>query len=505
VKLLLSQRWHLPLFLFLFLLMACWDLGGPRPVWDEGWTLSVARNQVELGAYARLRDGQLVAHGLEAAIPFTELVALSFRLFGVGIWQGRIPGVIAGTISIGLLFWVAQQAYDRRIAWGSVIFALLIGHPLLHPLIQSRTAMAELPMVAVLLSGFFFLWYARHAWVGLPLALICFGVAALLKAQTLPFLLAGFLFGGLIALWLRQWRWVWLCISVVVATVPLRMLAQTIANAIAQPPFQADVLDGLTTLILFSPRLNERVFALEVWIGAGIPATAGMFWSLWQIKQSPRMGDVPADRLILRAILIGLAGTWMAWYLFLSASATRYMLVPTFIGSIFAAAWMRSLTDDYQVAAMVRNLTVWMRDRAAWRSSLRAWVATLLLVMSLALTIRLLATHYLFAHDTSTQQTAAFLEQLPANARIETYESALHFLLKRPYHWPPDQIHVWIIGPEEWYPRAWQEYQPLEQGIDYVVVGPFPGSEVLYRPIIDSGQVRLIQRFGAYAIYQRVE
>jgi len=44
-----------------------WNLGGPGMWWDEGWTLSVARNWIERGHYGRLLDGQLAPPGLEAA------------------------------------------------------------------------------------------------------------------------------------------------------------------------------------------------------------------------------------------------------------------------------------------------------------------------------------------------------------------------------------------------------------------------------------------------------
>src|SRR3954452_10513417 len=78
----------------LLLLVGLWNLAGPGMWWDEGWTLSVARNWLERGHYGRLMDGQLWPPGLEASVTVTTAVALSFRLFGVGIWQGRLPGVV---------------------------------------------------------------------------------------------------------------------------------------------------------------------------------------------------------------------------------------------------------------------------------------------------------------------------------------------------------------------------------------------------------------------------
>src|SRR4051794_25121995 len=91
------------LLALLLVLLGVWNLAGPGMWWDEGWTFSVARNWVALGHYGRLLDGQLAPPGLEAAFPVTGLVALSFRLFGVGIWQGRLVGVIFLVASLALM------------------------------------------------------------------------------------------------------------------------------------------------------------------------------------------------------------------------------------------------------------------------------------------------------------------------------------------------------------------------------------------------------------------
>src|SRR5436309_7187408 len=79
--------------------------------WDEGWTLMVARNWVERGHYGRLLDGGLVAPGLSAALPAVAPIALSFRHFGVGIWQGRLPGVLFTVAAVVLLYYLVCRLY----------------------------------------------------------------------------------------------------------------------------------------------------------------------------------------------------------------------------------------------------------------------------------------------------------------------------------------------------------------------------------------------------------
>src|SRR5215510_8317731 len=83
------------LLVLLVLLAASVKLESAPPLWwDEGWTLSVARNWVERGYYGRLLAGKPAPPGLEAAFPITAVVSFSFRLLGVGVYQARAPGVI---------------------------------------------------------------------------------------------------------------------------------------------------------------------------------------------------------------------------------------------------------------------------------------------------------------------------------------------------------------------------------------------------------------------------
>src|SRR2546422_8856901 len=119
----------------------------PPLYWDEGWTLSVARNWVERGHYGRLLAGQPAPPGLEAAISVTGPVALSFYLFGVGIWQGRLVGVLFMLATLGMTYYLARLLYDRSVAVGTLMALLLLStHPPLHPLFMGRTVLAEMPM-----------------------------------------------------------------------------------------------------------------------------------------------------------------------------------------------------------------------------------------------------------------------------------------------------------------------------------------------------------------------
>ena len=90
-------RLSAPAFAGLFLLAALTIYldRAPAMLWDEGWTLSVARNWVELGHYGKLSLGEKAPAGLQLAFPVTGLVAFAFKYFGVGLFQARLAPILS--------------------------------------------------------------------------------------------------------------------------------------------------------------------------------------------------------------------------------------------------------------------------------------------------------------------------------------------------------------------------------------------------------------------------
>ena len=89
----------------------------PAMLWDEGWTVSVARNWVELGHYGRLSLGEKALAGLQLAFPVTGLVAFAFKYFGIGLFQARLVITVYLVATLALLFYLACRFYDRQSQW----------------------------------------------------------------------------------------------------------------------------------------------------------------------------------------------------------------------------------------------------------------------------------------------------------------------------------------------------------------------------------------------------
>ena len=210
--------------LFLFGLLLIILLAGgirldsnPPVFWDEGWTLNVARNWITLGHYGQLNDGQPIGPGLSAAFPVVVPVALSFRLFDVGVWQGRLPSVLYLFASLGLLIFLAERLYNRTIAIGTLVLLIFIsGSVALHPLNSGRTVIGEMPMLFFLLSGYSLLFLAlrKSKWFILPAGLL-WGLAIETKAQTLPFYLVSLTIPLLVTIWKRWWQQSLLLLSLI--------------------------------------------------------------------------------------------------------------------------------------------------------------------------------------------------------------------------------------------------------------------------------------------------
>ena len=178
------------LLVALVLWMSLANLESVPPLWwDEGWTLSVARNWVELGHYGQLLDGQPRSAGLSAAFPVVAPIALSFRLFGVGIWQGRLVGVLYMFASLALIYCLARRLYSRPVAVGTLgVLLLMPVSERLHPILIGREALGEMPAIFYLLTGYLCLFLALRgrAWLLVP-AMLAWGIAVRAKGEVPPF------------------------------------------------------------------------------------------------------------------------------------------------------------------------------------------------------------------------------------------------------------------------------------------------------------------------------
>ena len=106
--------WSIIIFTLLFLLLYKLD-DWPSAWWDEGWYLDAARNWIEQGHLGHFLDGQPIPPRIPVRFPVLLPIAASMKIFGIGIWQGRLPGAILSLLAVGLFVYLANLLYNRKV------------------------------------------------------------------------------------------------------------------------------------------------------------------------------------------------------------------------------------------------------------------------------------------------------------------------------------------------------------------------------------------------------
>ena len=505
--------------------------------WDEGWTMNVARNWVEQGHYGQLLNGQPASPGLSAAFPSVASIALSFKLFGVGIWQARLPGVLYTLGALILLYLLARRLFDRQVAFVTLVVALCLApDPFLQPIFVGRQVLAELPMMFYLLGGYVFFWLGlRRSVVWLLPALGLWGIALISKAQVLPFWVASLGAPLLVTLLKRRWKlagfWLVGLVGSYAASQGWLWLQSTILadHVVGSAPL-VGLLD-VTAFVLLNSDIRIKVLLVALQLGLLTMLGLGYgVWSWFRRRQPEPLHPATAKRDgqssddgdlgTIRLALLVLAGSWLLWYALFSSGPTRYLFPAVFVGSMFVAALICAATDRLNWRAVLNRLALDLKRRRLTARTLGTVSLAALCLAMLILNLKWLIPEIVPAgHDeVAVIDVTDFLNtHTPPQALIETYDSELLFLLDRPYHFPPDQLHVDLIrqlmseyalasDSSQFYSGdAPISYDPLAANPDFLVVGL--ERELWHRPydaVLATNAFRPIYSDSRYTVYERV-
>jgi len=144
--------------------------------------------------YAETNEGQ--------ATLFTYLLALSFRLFGVGVTQMRAVSALLGTLTVAAFYFLARDHYDRRAALAAtallatarwhVTFSRIVYELIMQPAVMILLALF---LLRALRTGKRWQW----ALAGLLLAL---GMNSYTAFRVVPVIVAAFLFFWVARAWI---------------------------------------------------------------------------------------------------------------------------------------------------------------------------------------------------------------------------------------------------------------------------------------------------------------
>jgi hypothetical protein len=502
----LLKRWWLVLLLGILLLAYLSNLSlVPDFWWDEGWTVSVARNWVEHGFFGQMLNGEPSSPGLSASFINVIPIAISFRLLGVGLWQARLVTVLFSLMALLMLFLLTRRLYNSAIGWGALFVAIFMTpHMATNPIYMGRQVMAEMPLLFYLLLGYYALSrVSERRWWGLVM-IVAWGLALDCKVQPLPFLLASLLLPSVFLLWRRERRLAaWLILGLIGSWMFSSALSWFWGFAMqgAIPP--GVLLSGLLQVLVFTLDSSARQLAFWMFLLSGLPVFSGLLHGIrnWWKQQAHKVSATTSKEITQIALWV-FSASWMAWYILFSIGWARHFMPALFFGSPFLAAALYDWLESYHLGKALQKAGTMLRSfQLAGKFWLTLW-ALLSVVLMVYLALGQFVQNYDLEKGRAIFRVADFVAQnTPEDALIETYDTELFFLIERRFHYPPDDANVDMIAMNE-NPNLKIAYDPLGADPDYIIIGRFSRASKVYADVVVSDRFLLIYEDGAYQVYK---
>lgn len=487
---------------FLFLLVLSLPLLTVRldsypPVWfDEGYRTNQARTLVERGVYG--------THTVEGDYPFNPAttggpadilaVALSFKIFGIGIAQGRWAVVVLAIVALFGLYALAAHLFGRRAGLFITLFVLAVpAIQNLSLLLLGRQVMSEVPALAWIVLGLT-LWFwdwERGGWLTAAAAGTAVGFGLLSKTQTAIYLAPSLFIIATLRSWADRSRVIKYFAPV--TTMAGVMVAWKIVEWLGTPESlrqrsAAEIAVSVQTLLvtsLFGSVLTRTAFAIFVIMVVVGTAT---LWRLWRAKPltHARWGEAT-----LAVIALASAG----WFAFISIGWLRYAFVGWVLSLLLAGKWLWDGLD-------------WLGRR--WpKFAARGYG---LAVVGLAVSALIAHGYPILLAEAPTpapaQKVADYIRtRIPAGAVIETWEWEIDALSGHwAYHHPDDSYMLLAIRQKFYYGNESLDlnYNLLEADPDYLITGTFSEWTNIYGgPDAVKAHFTEVVTISPYRIYQR--
>ena len=481
----------------------------PRTWFDEGWVLSTARNWVEFGYYGKMRNAEPASgHMLNVGLPAIVPIALSFKFFGIGFWQGRLPSAISGIFCLILIFFLAERLYNKPVAIASGI-VLLFGAASsdIHPLFMARLAMGEIYTVLFLILGYYFLFSPKLSYFYSFISGLFFALASATKMQAAPFTFTALLTPFLILFFIQKYRLSKLFfislisfIGILICLIVFQNILQSSNNIEFNP---SDLLS--TTAMVFSK--NSRISSLKFFLLTAIPSSIAQLRTVFNFSLLEKRIKIEKIQDAVQLSISVFVLSWFLWYLFLSIGWARYLFVPIFLSSMAISSMFYNLTDGYRFFKIFKRVYALIRP-ASKIKDVKAYnfilIATIIIPMSI-LSLKNIYFLYSNSSDTSPEEVCYFINNYSKNnALIETYEMELHFLLNRPYHYPPDQIQLDLNRKRFMGQNVIIDYDPLKNNPDYLITGPMSKMWGLYESEKILRNFEILKKIGPYTVFKKI-
>jgi hypothetical protein len=490
--------------------------------------MTLAKTLATDGVYAvRSTEGYQSFGPVQSVGPTVILpVAASFKVLGIGLWQGRIVTATYSLIALILLYIAAIKFFGVRSAVAALVFLLSASNAVY--VLWSRYVLGDVPALAFFLAALLAWWRStetqRTGWA--VLAGLLLGAAMLTKGQYV--LMAG---GSLFALLLLDWVYYKrrLARSILVTLgIALACYAawqgwqywyfgpQTFAENAAKLAQLSASYNGFG---LYNTTRNLRALLGQE------SAHLYAFWGLPMLVIGLRYCRRGQRHAPVMALLIIASGLWLAYVVLWSIFWSPNLIAPTAAVAILVGKFFVDVAST--VVAGWRN--IWRERRAspAPTTISSAIAATLLVFIMLVWTmdemqgvVRFDVSDRIGRRSTLLprlgqlpvpQQAADFITQnLPNTAIIETWERELGLLTNHRYHFL-DQVYLArsqsvVRGNPRQKDHALGAAYFEQVRPDYLVIGHHAHVTDIYDMAYVTTRATLIAKFGegdlGYEIYQ---
>ena len=482
-------------FALLALLSVLWLADVPATWFDEGSHLHVPQMLVERGVYADYSADELRFGGPVLGVGPTVMlpIAASFKLFGVGVAQGRAVIVVFLLLFLATTWRFARQLASERVADLTILF--LIGAPAVNALMLGRQVLGEVPALWFVMLGLI-AWHravASSRTFDYVMSGVAFGLAAVTKYQLLIMLVP-----GLSAAWfVARLRGGWVphraffiplgVCGIVFAAWQAMLLAYVGSDAFAANVIGVSTASRGAAVIVAAERMREglrTLFGIGAFVGLAIPAL------VWVSVRELHRRDPRAATWML---LASLACAHLGWFVVGSIGWPRYAVPGLALASMAVASMLDQLISG--------SVTLGNRpSAAALRTVGWLWVA-LAGPLPLLLTVATILT----PPPNAARAMAAFLDRtLPPSAIIETWEPELSVMSRHRFRFPPNTLLATAVANRFANgPALSTQYDFTKPSPDYVVVGEFATWVDVYPRDRLLSEFELLHEEGPFHLFQR--
>lgn len=486
------MRWnHLTLILLLvaFVLVSAWTIEhSPSLCFDEGWVLSVAKNWAEGHGYNQyLLDKPVPAKMLNIGFPAIAPIALSFRVWSVGIWQGRLPSLLFSVGSLLLLYFLSSRLFTVQVARITLLAVFLLSG-VLHPLIWGKQAIGEVSATFYLLAGLAVFLVGGRTRTLLVLSGVLLSLACVTKQQFLPFVTAALFAPLILAALHKSWQQArilvyWLGSMAMSFLVLVYVQRTLVGDEILTEP-------GLYSSTAFVTVPSVRLLALLGLLIQGLPTLLGLSYACRR-----ESFQYSSRQRITQLVLLTFSLSWMAWYVLCSVGWARYLYPCLLAASPFVGQFFDSL---------IRQMRRALEQRRVWAGLVTTLLVAGLVIWSGSFTVTAVSKN-LSVRDDSLIHLAGFLNGLKDGRVIESLDMEVFFMLRtRNYHHPPDRVQLLLNKRSFLGEEVVIDYDPLAADPEYLVIGPASRGWGVYEPVLKENYFVPLGRAGNYEVYRRV-